>query len=106
LKESVTAGESGASKQLPLFLLHRASVPYMDMLSAWIYDGTLHDPYSEFLVRKEEGVKQGDMEVRLCSIYTEYTSVRIEIDVFCNSIVCNSMYTSRCSVLQYALFAL
>jgi gamma-tubulin complex component 2 len=63
LKESVTAGESGASKQLPLFLLHRASVPYMDMLSAWIYDGTLHDPYSEFLVRKEEGVKQGDMEV-------------------------------------------
>jgi Gamma tubulin complex component N-terminal len=35
------------------------------MLSAWIYDGTLHDPYSEFLVRKEEGVKQGDMEVRL-----------------------------------------
>ena len=33
------------------FLLQRASVPYLDMLRRWIYEGNLIDPYHEFMVK-------------------------------------------------------
>ena len=34
------------------FLLERASVPFFDMLHAWIYRGVLDDVYEEFAVRE------------------------------------------------------
>ena len=42
-------GEERA-RQLVLRILQDSSQPYMDMLHSWIYEGSVYDPYGEFLV--------------------------------------------------------
>mmetsp|Transcript_18861 Transcript_18861/g.28678 ORF Transcript_18861/g.28678 Transcript_18861/m.28678 type:complete len:989 (+) Transcript_18861:247-3213(+) len=42
------------------FLLDRASTPYFDMLRGWIQDGTLKDPFSEFMVQESGNMKSQD----------------------------------------------
>lgn len=34
-------------KELCLFLIKEASVPYMQMLEKWVYKGVIYDPYQE-----------------------------------------------------------
>ena len=34
-------------KELCLFLMKEASVPYMQMLEKWVYRGVIYDPYQE-----------------------------------------------------------
>lgn len=40
------------SRDLFLYLLQKASVPYWNMLGSWIYQGLISDPYGEFLVEE------------------------------------------------------
>lgn len=63
LRELSRSGGNGGSRHLYNFLLHRACVPYLNMLADWIYTGALADPYGEFMVREEEGMVKGDVQV-------------------------------------------
>jgi len=40
------------AKTLFKFLLEKAAVPYMEMLQGWLKDGTLMDPFTEFMVEE------------------------------------------------------
>lgn len=40
----------------------QASVPYMEMLEAWVYHGRLDDPYQEFMVREEQSLQKENVE--------------------------------------------
>lgn len=49
-------------------LLRILSVPFFSILSAWIYEGELRDPFSEFFVAVDpllEGRDEGDMTLGL-----------------------------------------
>ena len=41
-------------------LLDKASVPYFEMLLRWLQDGTLKDPFAEFMVEESGRMKQQD----------------------------------------------
>ncbi|KAG5191839.1 Spc98 family-domain-containing protein [Tribonema minus] len=62
LRDMSRSGGNSGSRHLYLFLLQRACVPYLDMLSQWIYTGALSDPYGEFMIREEEGMLKGDVQ--------------------------------------------
>ncbi|GBG65400.1 hypothetical protein CBR_g50761 [Chara braunii] len=49
------AGDS-SSHALLMKLLQSASAPYLAMLEKWIYEGTINDPYGEFLVEENKNV--------------------------------------------------
>jgi gamma-tubulin complex component 2 len=40
------------AKRVLGILLEKASIPYMDMMSGWLQNGTLRDPYEEFMVQR------------------------------------------------------
>ncbi|CBN79178.1 Similar to tubulin, gamma complex associated protein 2 [Ectocarpus siliculosus] len=54
-------GGDEASRQLYTFLLHQASVPYLEMLEIWIYHGNLNDQYGEFMIEQAEDVHKQDV---------------------------------------------
>lgn len=43
------SGETN-SKELCLFLMKNACVPYMQTLEKWVYKGVIYDPYNEVVV--------------------------------------------------------
>eukprot|EP00980_Cylindrotheca_fusiformis_P011700 scaffold2783_cov129-Cylindrotheca_fusiformis.AAC.1 len=51
LEKLVYMGDMVAKKVLGI-LLEKSSVPYLDMLSAWLESGRLIDPYGEFMVQR------------------------------------------------------
>jgi len=46
------------TKDLYIYLLQKASVPYWDMLKSWIYKGLIRDPYKEFLIQDNADVER------------------------------------------------
>ncbi|CAM9602626.1 unnamed protein product [Chrysoparadoxa australica] len=58
LLESARAGGDAGTRQLHLFLLHKASGPYFEMLASWLYEGRLLDPYNEFMIREEDTLEK------------------------------------------------
>jgi Gamma tubulin complex component N-terminal len=63
LRDLAGSGGNEGFRHLYLFLLHRACTPYLGMLSSWMYSGALEDPYNEFMIREEEGMLKGDVQV-------------------------------------------
>ncbi|CAM9988881.1 unnamed protein product, partial [Laminaria digitata] len=61
LRTLAGTGGDEASRQLHTFLLHQASVPYLEMLETWIYDGSLNDQYGEFMIDQVEDVHKRDV---------------------------------------------
>ncbi|KAL3266582.1 hypothetical protein HHI36_010746 [Cryptolaemus montrouzieri] len=57
------------SQNLCVCLMEAACVPYMKMLSMWIYRGIISDPISEFLIEDNEVVQKDDMPVDYSSDY-------------------------------------
>ena len=51
MAEAAEMGGDERASNVTHFLLQRASVPYLDMLRRWIYEGNLIDPYHEFMVK-------------------------------------------------------
>ncbi|KAK2587013.1 hypothetical protein KPH14_010977 [Odynerus spinipes] len=72
------------SKELCLFLLQAASVPYMQILEKWVYKGVIRDPYEEFLVEDNELIQREELPVDYSADYWEkrYTMRSERIPVF------------------------
>ncbi|KAG7187912.1 hypothetical protein KM043_013877 [Ampulex compressa] len=59
------------SKELCLFLIKSASVPYMQILEKWVYKGVICDPYEEFLVEDNELIQREELPVDYSADYWE-----------------------------------
>ena len=46
------------AKRLSAHLLHRASEPFLRMLSLWLFRGELDDPYAEFLIEEDQSLSR------------------------------------------------
>ncbi|KAK9876582.1 hypothetical protein WA026_013961 [Henosepilachna vigintioctopunctata] len=57
------------TQNLYVSLMEAASVPYMKMLSMWIYRGIITDPIKEFLIEDNEVVQKEDMPIDYSSDY-------------------------------------
>jgi gamma-tubulin complex component 2 len=58
-------------KQIYSFLLSRASLPYFEILNAWIYRGEIKDPYNEFMVLEKRNVKKENLKEDFNDAYWE-----------------------------------
>lgn len=54
-RASQLAGDAVACR-LVQRLLHAATVPYFEILTKWVSEGVLEDPYEEFMVVEDAGV--------------------------------------------------
>ena len=48
-------------RSLLTLLLHSASIPYLSLLSSWLYCGSFSDPYHEFLIRSNSSVSSSHL---------------------------------------------
>ncbi|XP_031772456.1 gamma-tubulin complex component 2 isoform X2 [Apis florea] len=64
---------SGEAKfrELCLFLIQAASVPYMQMLEKWVYKGVICDPYEEFFVEDNELIHREELPIDYSADYWE-----------------------------------
>ncbi|XP_020277442.1 gamma-tubulin complex component 2-like isoform X2 [Pseudomyrmex gracilis] len=74
------------SKELCLYLMQAASMPYMQILEKWVYKGVICDPYQEFFVEDNELVQREELPVDYSADYWEkrYTMRPERIPVFLN----------------------
>lgn len=74
------------SKELCLYLIHAASVPYMQILEKWVYKGVICDPYEEFLVEDNELIQREELPIDYSADYWEkrYTMRPERIPIFLN----------------------
>ncbi|XP_014475537.1 PREDICTED: gamma-tubulin complex component 2-like isoform X2 [Dinoponera quadriceps] len=74
------------SKELCLYLMQAASMPYMQILEKWVYKGMICDPYQEFFVEDNELVQREELPVDYSADYWEkrYTMRPERIPVFLN----------------------
>ncbi|XP_015599336.1 gamma-tubulin complex component 2 isoform X2 [Cephus cinctus] len=72
------------SKELCLFLIRAASIPYMQTLEKWVYKGVICDPYQEFLVEDNELIQREELPMDYSADYWEkrYTMRHERIPVF------------------------
>ncbi|EGI64216.1 PREDICTED: gamma-tubulin complex component 2-like isoform X1 [Acromyrmex echinatior] len=74
------------SKELCLYLMQAASMPYMQILEKWVYKGVICDPYQEFFVEDNELIQREELPVDYSADYWEkrYTMRLERIPVFLN----------------------
>ncbi|KAL0101794.1 hypothetical protein PUN28_019142 [Cardiocondyla obscurior] len=74
------------SKELCLYLIQAASMPYMQILEKWVYKGVICDPYQEFFVEDNDMIQREELPVDYSADYWEkrYTMRLERIPVFLN----------------------
>ncbi|CAK9804480.1 Gamma-tubulin complex component 2 [Anthophora plagiata] len=73
-------------KELCLFLIQTASIPYMQILEKWVYKGVICDPYEEFFVEDNELIQREELPIDYSADYWEkrYTMRPERIPTFLN----------------------
>ncbi|XP_057335755.1 gamma-tubulin complex component 2-like isoform X2 [Microplitis mediator] len=73
-------------KELGLFLIESASLPYMQILEKWVYKGVICDPYQEFFVEDNELIQREELPMDYSADYWEkrYTMKSERIPSFLN----------------------
>ncbi|KAJ6249429.1 gamma-tubulin complex component 2 [Anaeramoeba flamelloides] len=59
------------SRSLFLFLLERVCQPYLQMLENWLFQGTIEDPYEEFLIIENKKLKKTVLKHKFENNYWE-----------------------------------
>ncbi|GAB5586117.1 gamma tubulin complex Spc97/GCP2 subunit Alp4 [Umbelopsis nana] len=79
-------GMSGDPKNKKLFsyLLSQASIPYLEILYAWIHRGEIQDPYNEFMVQEKKNVRKENLKEDFNDAYWEmrYTIREVAVPSF------------------------
>ncbi|RUS20820.1 Spc98 family-domain-containing protein [Endogone sp. FLAS-F59071] len=66
-------GMSGdpTTKKLHSYLLSQSSIPYLNILDAWIHNGEIRDPHNEFMVQEKKNVKKENLKMDFNDAYWE-----------------------------------
>ncbi|CAG8475833.1 4583_t:CDS:10 [Paraglomus occultum] len=59
------------TKKLYIYLLSRASKPYISMMHTWIHHGEIRDPYDEFMIQERKNVKKEHLKEDFNDTYWE-----------------------------------
>jgi len=84
-------------KELFAYLLEKASLPYIDMLTKWIYYGIIEDPYEEFLIRERKDVLKEKINREYNDSYWEQRFVfrEAQIPIFLQKLTVKVLYTGK-----------
>ncbi|CAG8519786.1 4749_t:CDS:10 [Ambispora leptoticha] len=64
------SGDPG-TKKLYIYLLSKASQPYVSMLHTWIHHGEIQDPYEEFMIQERKNVRKENLKEDFNDSYWE-----------------------------------
>jgi hypothetical protein len=72
------------NKKLFSYLLSQASLPYLEILYAWIHRGEIQDPYNEFMVQEKKNVRKENLKEDFNDAYWEmrYTIREVAVPSF------------------------
>lgn len=72
------------NKKLFSYLLSQASIPYLEILYAWIHRGEIQDPYNEFMVQEKKNVRKENLKEDFNDAYWEmrYTIREVAVPSF------------------------
>ncbi|CAO3686335.1 unnamed protein product [Umbelopsis ramanniana] len=72
------------NKKLYSYLLSQASLPYLEILYAWIHRGEIQDPYNEFMVQEKKNVRKENLKEDFNDAYWEmrYTIREVAVPSF------------------------
>jgi gamma-tubulin complex component 2 len=79
--KSVTAVSDKKTEELFTYLLTKASQPYFDMLTLWVYNGVVRDPYCEFCVKQNQ-IKTNESHFNDAYWEQSYTTREGQVVVF------------------------
>ena len=54
-----------------MYLLSKASTPYISMMHTWIHHGEIRDPYDEFMIQERKNVKKEHLKEDFNDTYWE-----------------------------------
>ncbi|XP_076059068.1 gamma-tubulin complex component 2-like isoform X2 [Oratosquilla oratoria] len=78
-ERSLSLTGCGQLQEVTLYLAQAAAVPYMKMLTKWIYRGIVSDPYNEFMITDNEEKKKESEEFSIEDNTDEYWMKRYTI---------------------------
>lgn len=65
------------SRKLLHFVLEQVAVPYIAMLTEWVFNGVIADPHGEFLVQENRDVKKET----LAETFTDACVIRVSVPI-------------------------
>jgi gamma-tubulin complex component 2 len=85
------------TKDLLLFLLDKAAVPFFSMLEQWIYRGAIQDTYGEFFVEEHEAFKKEALNEDYNDAYWEqrYTLKQDQLPLFLTRLADKILVTGK-----------
>ena len=96
---SLTASRLGDQKthELCLHLVEAACKPYFEMLSKWMYQGTVEDPYCEFMIEEHELIQKDRLHQEYNDAYWErrYTVCQENTPSFLESLADKILRTGK-----------
>ena len=95
--KSMLAASDAIHKKLFTFLLEKASVPYLDMLSKWIYFGEIEDPYEEFLVKERRELSKENLHKDFNDKYWDqrFEFREAQIPLFLQKLTAKVLFTGK-----------
>ena len=95
--KSMLSASNAVHKKLFTFLLEKASVPYLDMLSKWIHFGEIEDPYEEFLVKERKELSKENLHKDFNDKYWDerFEFREAQIPLFLQKLTAEVLFTGK-----------
>lgn len=95
--KSMLSSSDAIHKKLFTFLLEKASVPYLDMLSKWIHYGEIEDIYEEFLVKERKELSKENLHKDFNDTYWDqrFEFREAQIPLFLQKLTAKVLFTGK-----------
>ncbi|OMJ86157.1 hypothetical protein SteCoe_12356 [Stentor coeruleus] len=97
LFKSMLSASDAIHKKLFAFLLEKASVPYLEMLSKWIHFGEIEDPYEEFLIKEHKELSKENLHKDFNDKYWDerFEFREAQIPLFLQKLTAKVLFTGK-----------
>ena len=95
--KSMLAATEQIHKKIFTFLMEKASVPYLDMLSKWIHFGEIEDPYEEFLIKEHKELSKENLHKDFNDKYWDerFEFREAQIPLFLQKLTAKVLFTGK-----------
>lgn len=95
--KSMLGASDAIHQKLFTFLLEKASVPYLNILSKWIYYGEIEDPYEEFLIKERKELSKENLHKDFNDKYWDqrFEFREAQIPLFLQKLTAKVLFTGK-----------
>lgn len=95
--KSMLSASDQIHKKIFTFLLEKASVPYLEILSKWIHFGEIEDPYEEFLIKEHKELSKENLNKDFNDKYWDerFEFRETQIPLFLQKLTAKVLFTGK-----------